>query len=83
MLTLEFDPEVAEFKILAMHNFENQQEFKVHGSGKAFPFRGRLKSINSYYTSLFGYITDDSTFAWVELRQAVMPELNKRPSNHN
>ena len=49
-----------------MHNFENED--KLEASGKKFPFRGKLRSISSYYTTLFGYISDDSTFVSVELK---------------
>ncbi len=61
-----------------MHNFENQDELVA--SGKKFPLRGKLKGISSFYFSLFGYISDDYTFVWVELRQAVLLELQKSNS---
>lgn len=75
MITLEFDEDIHEFKILAMHNFENQSELKA--SGKQFPLRGKLKSLSSYYNNMYGYISDDHTFVWVEMRQAVLLDLSK------
>ena len=75
---LEFDEEIGEFKIFSMHNFENQDELVI--SGKRFPLRGKLRSISSFYHSMFGYISDDYTFVWVEFRQAVILELQKSHS---
>ena len=84
MITLEYDEEIGEFGVFAMHNFENQEELKA--SGKKLPMRGKLRTLSSFFTNMIGYISDDSTFVYVELRQAVMmPEFthkNSSATNH-
>ena len=58
-----------------MHNFES--EYKLESSGKRFPVRGKLVSLSGNGVSLFGYLSDDYTFAFVELKQSVLYELNQ------
>ncbi|CDW71891.1 UNKNOWN [Stylonychia lemnae] len=79
LITLEFDEEIHEFKVIAMHNFENENALK--DSGKQFPIRGKLRSIHSKFFSLFGYLSDDHTFVYVEMRQAVVSENFKIKSS--
>lgn len=63
---LEFDEEINEFKIITLHNFENQIE--LDETGKKFPMRGKLRTISTSYASMFGYLSDDYTWVCVELR---------------
>ena len=42
-MMLEFDKEIGEFRILALHNFENQLELEE--TGKKYPLRGKLRSV--------------------------------------
>ena len=67
LVTLEWDIDVAEFKIIAMHNFENQIE--IENSGKRFPMRGKLRSL----MNRVGYLTDDFTWVNLELREDIRP----------
>ena len=79
-MVLEFDEEVSEFSILALHNCQyypdlekqNVGRFRtlteVNETGKKWPFVGKLRSISSYFITGFGYIVDDWKFLWVELR---------------
>jgi hypothetical protein len=67
LVTLEWDLEVAEFKTIAMHNFENQIE--IENSGKRFPMRGKLRSLNNRV----GYLTDDFTWVNLEFREDIRP----------
>ena len=67
LITLEWDTEIAEFKVLAMHNFENQTE--LEDSGKRFPMRGKLRSLGHRV----GYISDDYTWVNVEVREDIRP----------
>ena len=66
-----------------MHNFENETALK--DSGKQFPLRGKLRSLHTKFSSIFGYITDDHTFVSVEMRPAVVAENFKVKTNsgHN
>jgi len=67
LITLEWDLETAEFKVLAMHNFENQSE--LEDSGKRFPMRGKLRSMGNRV----GYLSDDYTWVNLESRADIRP----------
>lgn len=62
ILTLEYDEESAEFKILALHNFEN--DFEMQETGKKYPIRGKLRSTQS----MCGYLSDDHTWVSIEFK---------------
>ena len=63
---LEYEEETGEFSVLAMHNFEHQIE--LEGTGKRFPAKGRLRSVNSDRLSLYGYLSDDHVWVSIQLR---------------
>lgn len=66
IIMLEYDEETAEFKTLSMHNFENQLELEQ--TGKKFPFRGKLRAINTNNLAMAGYVSDDYTWVSIELK---------------
>jgi hypothetical protein len=66
LVTLEYDEETGEFRILALHNLEN--ELDLEETGKKFPLRGKLRSNGG---SIFGYVSDD--YKWVHISLKTPP----------
>ena len=62
-IALIFDEDIAEFTVYSMFNFDNQAEFQQ--TGKRFPTHGLTCTISTNWFSAFGFLADDTIFAWV------------------